>query len=104
MVSGNAAVTHKNHDEGNSSSNRGAPLKIASITAGNISGELAMLGVSKVRAATVEAESICCMWEVSHDAALDIIDKMPEVRAPDIIVQHLQHAVPTLVDQLRLFK
>jgi len=114
MVSGNAAVftTTDSHQHTHATATGGYSIagrkskRIGVLSAGSISGELAMLGVSKVRSATIEAETICCMWEISHDSALSIIDRMPDVREQfaDIIVQHLQHTVPPCIDALQLFK
>merc|ERR1712096_592814 len=77
MVSGNAAVFATNHEEQGTRRVSSVPTtqacqasmtRIGVLTAGSISGELAMLGVSQVRSATIEAETICCMWEISHDS------------------------------------
>merc|ERR1719498_2254751 len=64
-----------------------------------------MLGVIPRRSATVMAESICCMWEVCHESALSITERMPAVgdTFAEIIVHHLQYTVPPCIDALPLF-
>lgn len=109
MVSGNASVYATAPDDQAAHHAEDAPhpvTKIGVAAAGSISGELAMLGVSQTRSATIEAETICCMWEISHDSALSIMERMPEARQQfaDIIVQHLQHLVPPIIDGLPLFR
>lgn len=110
MVSGTAAVFAVNPEDKVAANRDPAvrpPLtRVGVLTAASISGELAMLGVYPVRSATIEAETICCMWEISHDCALSILNRMLDVRQQfaDIIVQHLQHTVPTLIDALPLFR
>lgn len=81
-------------------------LRLGKLTAGSISGELAMLGVSQTRSATIEAETFCCMWEITHSCALPIINRFPQLRDnfADIVVRNLQHTVPARMDSLPLFR
>eukprot|EP00927_Polykrikos_kofoidii_P066579 TRINITY_DN62150_c0_g1_i1.p1 TRINITY_DN62150_c0_g1~~TRINITY_DN62150_c0_g1_i1.p1 ORF type:complete len:1115 (+),score=222.94 TRINITY_DN62150_c0_g1_i1:97-3441(+) len=78
---------------------------IGRLEAGSISGELAMLGVSQRRSATIEAETICCMWEVSQDSAMPVITKYADMQRSflDTIIVHLEHTVPACIDGLSIF-
>jgi len=80
--------------------------RIGVLKAGSISGEMAMLGIAHARSATIEAETICCMWEITHNAAMPIIEQYPDTRRhfASIIVQNLQHTVPTRIDTMMAFK
>jgi len=80
--------------------------KIGVLKAGSISGEMAMLGIAHARSATILAETICCMWEITHNAAMPIIEQFPDTRQhfAAIIVQNLQHTVPLRIDALPVFK
>merc|ERR1712205_275360 len=53
MVSGNAAVYATNHEDQAPAGTKQATTRIGYLQAGSISGELAMLGVSTLRSATV---------------------------------------------------
>lgn len=81
-------------------------LRIGMLTAGSISGELAMLGVSQTRSATIEAETICVMWEITNEKAMPIIEKYPDTRKDflESICNHLEHTVSNCIDSLDLFK
>jgi len=78
---------------------------IGILEAGSISGEMCMLGVLQKRSATIQAESICCMWEISHDVAMPIIGRFPEMQASflETIMAHMEYTVPALIDSLPLF-
>jgi CRP-like cAMP-binding protein len=110
-VSGTAAVFAVSAEDKLAANHQGANhkpqlSKVGMLSAASISGELAMLGVYPTRSATIQAETICCMWEISHDCALAIVNRMADVRQflVELIVQHLQHTVPTLIDALPLFR
>jgi len=79
---------------------------IGVLEAGAICGELAMLGVHSRRSATIEAETICCAWEVQHDSAMPIIGRYPDIQNSflNTIVHNLGHTVPATVDSLKLFE
>jgi CRP-like cAMP-binding protein len=107
MVSGCAGVyIADTHDSQGEPYEAGPVSKVGTLAEGSISGELSMLGVSSVRCATVQAEKICCMWEIHHDSAVSIINRMPDVRQQfaQIVIQHLQSAIPNLIDTLPLFR
>jgi len=81
---------------------------IGRLTAGSICGELAMLGIAKTRTATVCAESICVMWEISNEKAMPIIlhDDHHDSRGQflESISNHLEHTVSNCIDGIDLFK
>lgn len=85
---------------------RGPSTRIGVLTAGSIGGELAMLGVSGTRSATIEAETFCIVWEVCSEVALPLIQKSPNVQQTflDVIVKNLEHTVPEVIDSLPLFR
>lgn len=80
--------------------------RIGVLTAGSISGELAMLGVSTIRSATIEASTICSMWEITQEKALSILECFPDAQKhfADIIVTHLERTVPARILSLPLFR
>merc|ERR1712107_864577 len=73
---------------------------------GMISGELAMLGVSNIRSATIEADTICTMWEVTQEKGMTILREFQDARKhfSDIIVKHLERTVPGRLLNHPLFK
>eukprot|EP00929_Paragymnodinium_shiwhaense_P049730 TRINITY_DN25062_c0_g1_i6.p1 TRINITY_DN25062_c0_g1~~TRINITY_DN25062_c0_g1_i6.p1 ORF type:complete len:1116 (+),score=260.32 TRINITY_DN25062_c0_g1_i6:241-3588(+) len=103
MISGKAAVFVSKPDPADGSGNTMKEQKIGDLQAGSISGELAMLGVSQVRSASIRAETICSMWEVSHNAAVLLIGQYPDMQSSflDTIVAHLEHTVPSCIDSLQ---
>lgn len=80
-------------------------VRVGVLGSGSIFGELAMLGVSNTRLATIEAETICCMWEISQDKAFPIIELFPLMRTQfgDLIVKNLEHSVSPRMDACPLF-
>jgi len=83
-----------------------ATTMIGMIHAGEISGEMAMLGISKNRSATVEAMTICVIWEVSQESAMPIIEAHPDSQGQFAasICNHLEHTVSNCIDSIDLFK
>lgn len=79
--------------------------RIGSLTAGCITGELAMLGLSTMRTATIEATSICSTWEITQDSALAYLDNFPSAQAvlSSIIIEHLDYTVPDRISSLPFF-
>lgn len=79
--------------------------RIGTLQAGSISGELAMLGISMIRSATVEAETICSMWEITQEKALEILQRFPDAQEhfANVIVKHLERTVPTRMASVSLF-
>merc|ERR1719421_2235968 len=75
---------------------RAKASRVGTLHPGSITGELAMLGVSTVRSATIEAETICSMWEITQEKALVILDRFPDAqkRFSELIVKHLERTVP----------
>jgi len=80
--------------------------RVGTLHTGSITGELAMLGVSLVRSATIEAETICSMWEISQEKALEILERFPQAqkRFSELVVKHLERTVPARVLSLPLVK
>mmetsp|Transcript_100022 Transcript_100022/g.173584 ORF Transcript_100022/g.173584 Transcript_100022/m.173584 type:complete len:1371 (+) Transcript_100022:74-4186(+) len=80
--------------------------RVGTLHAGSISGELAMLGVSLIRSATIEAETICSMWEITQDKALTILERFPDAQRHfgELIVKHLERTVPARILSLQLFR
>lgn len=79
--------------------------KVGTLNAGDICGELSMLGVLERRLATVEAETICTAWEITEEDSMRIIERHPEARKhfTALIIKHLGHTVMSRVTQLSLF-
>lgn len=80
--------------------------RIGHLAPGAICGELAMLGVSQTRTASIQASAMCVFWEVSQERAMSILDRYPEERDlfATVIVQNLDMTVPGRLLQLPLFK
>lgn len=79
--------------------------KVAQFGTGSVFGELAMLGLLSARGATIKADTLCCMWEVSRAAAQELLDDFPEAQNKFIpmVSEHLQHTVPLRIIYLPLF-
>eukprot|EP00927_Polykrikos_kofoidii_P011928 TRINITY_DN15105_c0_g1_i1.p1 TRINITY_DN15105_c0_g1~~TRINITY_DN15105_c0_g1_i1.p1 ORF type:complete len:1261 (-),score=248.56 TRINITY_DN15105_c0_g1_i1:69-3548(-) len=92
-IGGLAAAAHKR-------------VRIGTLSAGSISGELAMLGVSHIRSATIEADTICSMWEITQEKGLAIVQDHPEAQRhfQEIINQHLERTVPGRIQSLPMFR
>lgn len=86
--------------------NRKVMSRIGVLTPGSISGELAMLGVSLIRSATIEAVTICSMWEITQEEALAILERYHDAQHhfAQIIVDHLERTVPSRMLHMPLFK
>lgn len=80
--------------------------KVGKLSPGSIGGELSMLGVAKTRVATMQAETICYMWEISQENALPIIERNDEAQKHfmRVIVEHLERTVVQRVNTLPLFQ
>lgn len=107
MVSGQAKVmVRDDHAKRANDGNDSNQITVGMLKAGSISGELAMLGISKTRKATVEAETICVMWEVTHDRAMPVIEAHPDSRVQFLqsVCSHLEHTVASCIDGCPLFK
>merc|ERR1712190_110006 len=65
-----------------------------------------MLGVSQFRSASIKAETICSMWEITQEQALTILDRFPDAQKHfgDLIVKHLERTAPSRVSSLPLFR
>lgn len=105
MVSGKACA-HVTQVENRDQKETRHKLFIGVLETGSISGELCLLGVAQKRSANIEAESMCCMWEVGSDQAMPIIQGNHEVSEALLktIVHHLEHTVPNIIDSLPLFQ
>merc|ERR1712194_338420 len=80
--------------------------RVGVLNPGGITGELAMLGVSQFRSASIKAETICSMWEITQEQALTILDRFHDAQKHfgDLIVKHLERTAPSRVSSLPLFR
>eukprot|EP00929_Paragymnodinium_shiwhaense_P009443 TRINITY_DN11361_c0_g1_i1.p1 TRINITY_DN11361_c0_g1~~TRINITY_DN11361_c0_g1_i1.p1 ORF type:complete len:1357 (+),score=337.85 TRINITY_DN11361_c0_g1_i1:163-4233(+) len=80
--------------------------RVGALTAGSISGELAMLGVSQIRSATIEADTICSMWEIPQEQGLRVLKDFPDAQKHfrGVISEHLERTVPARILPLPLFR
>eukprot|EP00438_Fugacium_kawagutii_P000643 Skav215313 [mRNA] locus=scaffold2444:89308:98971:+ [translate_table: standard] len=53
-------------------------IRVGHLAAGAIAGELAMLGISQTRSASIQAATLCVFWEVTQERAMMILDRFPE--------------------------
>lgn len=85
---------------------RNSMSRVGTLHAGSITGELAMLGVSQVRSATIVAETICSMWEVTQERALTILECFPDAQKHFslLIVKHLERTVPARFTALPMLR
>mmetsp|Transcript_92851 Transcript_92851/g.144822 ORF Transcript_92851/g.144822 Transcript_92851/m.144822 type:complete len:1082 (+) Transcript_92851:127-3372(+) len=112
MVSGQATVytTQDAHGQQSKAARSDDPkanmMRIGMLSAGSISGELSMLGIAQKRSASIEAETICVMWEITHEKAMPIIDQFPQSRVHflDSVCTNLEHTVSSCIDSVKLFK
>eukprot|EP00930_Biecheleria_cincta_P028446 TRINITY_DN19858_c0_g1_i1.p1 TRINITY_DN19858_c0_g1~~TRINITY_DN19858_c0_g1_i1.p1 ORF type:complete len:1144 (-),score=190.83 TRINITY_DN19858_c0_g1_i1:157-3198(-) len=80
--------------------------RVGHLAPGAIAGELAMLGITQTRSATIQAASLCVLWEVNQERAMAILDRFPEEQSlfSKVIVQNLDLTVPARLLALPLFK
>lgn len=73
---------------------------------GSIIGELAMFGVTQKRSATVQADSLCCMWEVCSKAWLPILERLPKIEQEmaEVINHSLENTIRDRIVSLPLFQ
>mmetsp|Transcript_40815 Transcript_40815/g.75939 ORF Transcript_40815/g.75939 Transcript_40815/m.75939 type:complete len:1164 (-) Transcript_40815:27-3518(-) len=81
-------------------------MRIGMLTSGSVSGELAMLGVSSHRSATIQAETLCSMWEITQDNALSILSSFPDAQNhfANIVLDRLERTAPARILALPLFQ
>ncbi|CAK9075520.1 cGMP-dependent protein kinase (PbPKG) [Durusdinium trenchii] len=81
-------------------------IRVGHLAPGAIAGELAMLGISQTRSASIQASTLCVFWEVTQERAMLILDHFPEERQlfSTVIVQNLDLTVPGRMMNLPLFK
>jgi len=79
--------------------------RVGVLSPGGICGELAMLGITQTRSASIQASTLCVLWEVTQDRALQILDRYPEERSlfGGVIVQNLDLSVPGRLLGLPIF-
>ena len=58
-------------------------IRVGHLAAGAIAGELAMLGISQTRSASIQAATLCVFWEVTQERAMIILDRFPEEFRPE---------------------
>lgn len=132
VVSGEAAVFtnslrgrnyHKGHDKGHSvngellSAPEGPPKhewklfhqathKVRHLNVGNVIGELTMLGISPMRSATVQAETLCWLREICQSKVVQVMADFPAFRRNfvSIIISHLETTVSSRLQGLAPFK
>lgn len=104
MISG-SAIAYVDHQDPSGNGELGQS-RVGTLTPGSICGELAMLGVSHIRSATIKSDTISSMWEVSQEKGLAMLDHYPEVqkRFQDIIKRNLERTVQPRMIQLPIFK
>ncbi|CAJ1329189.1 unnamed protein product [Effrenium voratum] len=80
--------------------------RVSHLSPGAICGELAMLGITPTRSATIRASSLCILWEVTQDKAMAILDRYQPERElfGAVIVRNLDISVPGRLLQLPLLK
>jgi len=80
--------------------------KVGSLGPGSVFGELTMLGISPTRSATIRAETVCFLWEITQDTALLTIEKHPDAMKHfgDIVVHNLERTVQTRILGMPLFQ
>jgi len=79
---------------------------LATWHAGSVAGELSLLGVVRRRLATIQADCICCLWEVSRDSFDALVERYPHMKEgfAAIIKLNLESKIRERVDTLPLFK
>eukprot|EP00928_Gymnodinium_smaydae_P038843 TRINITY_DN26691_c0_g1_i2.p1 TRINITY_DN26691_c0_g1~~TRINITY_DN26691_c0_g1_i2.p1 ORF type:complete len:1069 (+),score=239.23 TRINITY_DN26691_c0_g1_i2:60-3266(+) len=82
------------------------PRQVGILRAGSICGELAMLGIHPKRAATVRADTICCMWEISSSTALTRLEEFPNSlrHFRDLVTTNLESSVKVCMDLMLLLR
>lgn len=77
---------------------------VAKLRPGSVCGEMAMLGVSTVRTATVQAKEVCIAGEVDRESAMAVLQRHPVERDlfGHILAQHLDISVTARITQLPL--
>eukprot|EP00913_Durusdinium_trenchii_P029470 g27623.t1 len=80
--------------------------RVSHLSPGAICGELAMLGITPTRSATILASTLCIMWEVLQEKAMAILDRYPQERElfGAVITRNLDSSVPSRLLQLPLLK
>jgi len=80
--------------------------RVGTLNAGSVTGELAMLGVSTLRSATIVAETICSMWEITQEKAIACLERFPDAQQnfSTVIVKHLERTVPNRLLSMELLK
>lgn len=64
-----------------------------------------MLGVIPTRGATIEAETMCFLWEINHKAIMPVLRECTELhdKFRTVICSHLEHSVTGRFSSLPLF-
>mmetsp|Transcript_22788 Transcript_22788/g.52065 ORF Transcript_22788/g.52065 Transcript_22788/m.52065 type:complete len:994 (+) Transcript_22788:165-3146(+) len=79
--------------------------QVQSMRSGAVFGELAMLGVGKIRSATIIAQTLCFLWEITQDAAMSVLDDFPlaQKKFTAVINNHLEESVQRRFQKFPLF-
>jgi CRP-like cAMP-binding protein len=81
-------------------------MRIGSLSPGSIAGELAMLGVTKFRSATIQAEMLCLMCEIRQERVLSTLHAFPDAQRAfnNTVLARLSKTAASCVLQLPIFK
>merc|ERR1712232_273018 len=84
---------------------KGQRQKVSALSNGKVFGELAMLGVIPTRGATIEAETMCFLWEINHKAIMPVLRECTELhdKFRTVICGHLEQSVTARFSGLPLF-
>jgi len=97
LVTGNADVYKQYKEE--------TQKLLQSLSAGNLFGELAMLGVAPSRRASIVAVTMCSMWEIKQGPVMSFLSDHPSARPEflNIIKDNLERTVTERIDKMALF-
>eukprot|EP00930_Biecheleria_cincta_P077867 TRINITY_DN6518_c0_g1_i1.p1 TRINITY_DN6518_c0_g1~~TRINITY_DN6518_c0_g1_i1.p1 ORF type:complete len:722 (+),score=123.68 TRINITY_DN6518_c0_g1_i1:175-2340(+) len=93
IISGHAAV-HRNG------------RLVGTLGAGSFFGELGMLGVVRQRSASVIADALSCLWEVTNDEFEAVLSKHPDMKQEfkQFVAFTLEYSIPDRFTNLNMFK
>eukprot|EP00929_Paragymnodinium_shiwhaense_P066318 TRINITY_DN33242_c0_g1_i1.p1 TRINITY_DN33242_c0_g1~~TRINITY_DN33242_c0_g1_i1.p1 ORF type:complete len:1353 (+),score=341.09 TRINITY_DN33242_c0_g1_i1:252-4310(+) len=81
-------------------------IRVGTFGAGSVCGELAMLGVSQIRSATLMADTVAYMWEIDQEKCIALMKEFPESKRQfqGIVNEHLERTIPARISPLPLLK
>merc|ERR1719506_2602056 len=107
LVSGTAGVyVHVEQRSGGHGGTKPELQKKATIKHGSLFGELAMLGVVQTRSATIKAESLCHLWEISKFRVERVMAEFPDASRVFVpaILKSLESSCAHRLLSMHLFK